>query len=91
MLAERGAGDDPEAVLGEARHGEVALDSAAPVQHLRVGDRPTSRATLLSHRRSRNVGRVPPTTSIFANEVSSKSAAVVTAGAMLGADAGDQS
>src|SRR5439155_378753 len=37
---EGGAGDDPEAVLGEARDGEVALDPTARVQHLRVGDLP---------------------------------------------------
>ena len=31
-------GDDPEAVFGEPGDGEVALDPAAAVQHLRVGD-----------------------------------------------------
>ena len=39
VLAERGAGDDPEAVLGQAGDREVALDPAAAVQHRRVGDR----------------------------------------------------
>ena len=38
MAAERRAGDDREAVLGEPRDGEVALDAAAAVEHLRVGD-----------------------------------------------------
>src|SRR4029453_8063156 len=38
VLAERGSCDDPEAVLGEARNGEVALDPAALIEHLRVGD-----------------------------------------------------
>jgi hypothetical protein len=36
--AERGAGDDPEAILLELRDREVALDPAAAVEHLRVGD-----------------------------------------------------
>ena len=40
VLAERGAGDDPEPILGEPRHREVALDPAALVEHLRVGDGP---------------------------------------------------
>ena len=39
VLAERRPGDDPEAILGEPRHGEVALDPATLVQHLRVRDR----------------------------------------------------
>ena len=37
VLAERGARHDPEAIAGQTRHGEVALDAAARVQHLRVG------------------------------------------------------
>ena len=36
---ERRAGDDAEAILRQPRHGEVALDPAPRVQHLRVGDR----------------------------------------------------
>ena len=36
--AEAGAGDDVEVVLGEPRHGEVALDAAARVEQLRVGE-----------------------------------------------------
>ena len=39
MLAERGAGDDPEPLVGEPRDREVALDPAARVQHRGVGDR----------------------------------------------------
>ena len=39
VLAEGRARDDPEALLAEPRDGEVALDPAAAVQHLRVGDR----------------------------------------------------
>ena len=39
VAAERRSGDDPEAVLGEARDREVALDPAALVQHRRVRDR----------------------------------------------------
>ena len=38
MLAEGGAGHDAEAVLGDAGDREVALDAAARVEHLRVGD-----------------------------------------------------
>src|SRR5262245_18523192 len=38
VAAERGARDDAEAVLGEARDGEVALDPAARVEHRRVCD-----------------------------------------------------
>ena len=38
VVAEGRAGDDREAILGEARDGEVALDPAAAVEHLRVGD-----------------------------------------------------
>ena len=38
MGAERGAGDDPEAVVLELGDREVALDAAAAVEHLRVGD-----------------------------------------------------
>ena len=37
--AERCPGDDAEAVFGKARDGEIALDSAALIEHLRVGDR----------------------------------------------------
>ena len=37
-VPERGAGDDPEAILLELRDREVALDPAAAVEHLRVGD-----------------------------------------------------
>ena len=40
VVAERGAGDDREALLLQPRDGEVALDPAAPVEHLRVGDLP---------------------------------------------------
>ena len=36
VLAEGGAGDDPERVLRQTGDGEVALDAAARVQHLRV-------------------------------------------------------
>src|SRR5688572_2756710 len=36
--AEGGPGDDLEAVLGEPRHREVALDAPALVEHLGVGD-----------------------------------------------------
>ncbi len=38
VVAEGGAGDDREALLAEAGDGEVALDAAAVVQHLGVGD-----------------------------------------------------
>ena len=38
VLAERGSGDDPEAILGESRHREVAFDPAFRVEHLRVRD-----------------------------------------------------
>ena len=37
---EGGARDDAEALVCQARDGEVALDPAALVQHLRVGDAP---------------------------------------------------
>jgi hypothetical protein len=40
VLAERGAGDDLKGLVGQARHGEVALDPAARVEHLGVGDAP---------------------------------------------------
>ena len=40
VVAEGGAGDDREALLGQPRDGEVALDPAARVEHLRVGDAP---------------------------------------------------
>ena len=46
VVAEGGAGDDEEPILAEARDGEVALDPAAPVEHLRVGD-PADRAVHL--------------------------------------------
>jgi hypothetical protein len=39
VLAEGGACDDPETILGEPRDGEVALNPAALVQHRRIGDR----------------------------------------------------
>ena len=39
VAAERRPGDDAKAILGEPRHGEVALDPAALVQHLGVRDR----------------------------------------------------
>src|SRR4051794_34640688 len=38
VVAEGGAGDDREALLAEAGDREVALDPAAAVQHLGVGD-----------------------------------------------------
>jgi hypothetical protein len=38
VLAECGARDDPEALLREPGDREVALDSAARVEHLAVGD-----------------------------------------------------
>ena len=37
--AERRAGHDPKAILGEPRDGEIALDPATLVEHLRIGDR----------------------------------------------------
>src|SRR5439155_27251980 len=40
MVAERRARDQPEAIFGEPGYGEIALDAAAPVQHLRVDDGP---------------------------------------------------
>jgi hypothetical protein len=40
VAAEAGARDDPEAVLRKPRDGQVRLDAATPVQHLRVGDAP---------------------------------------------------
>jgi hypothetical protein len=39
VLAEGGAGDDPEAVLRQPGDREVALDAAALVEHLRVSQR----------------------------------------------------
>ncbi len=38
VVAEGGARHDPEPVLRQAGNGEIALDPAAPVQHLGVGD-----------------------------------------------------
>src|SRR5436190_2248565 len=38
VVAEGRAGDDREAIAGEARDGEVTFDPAAAVEHLRVGD-----------------------------------------------------
>src|SRR3970282_1803583 len=38
VIAEGRAGHDQEALLGEARDGEVALDATSPVEHLRVDD-----------------------------------------------------
>ena len=82
-------GDDPEAVLGEPRDREVALDPAALVQHLRVGDRADVAARRGCRTGARGSRRAPgPTTSILANDVSSKSAARLAAGAVLGADRG---
>ena len=49
---------------------------------------PTSRATLLSQRCSRKSAAPAPETSIFANDVSSKSAAGLASGTVLGADRG---
>ncbi len=40
VLTERRPRHDPEAILGEARDGEVALDPAARIEHLRVGHLP---------------------------------------------------
>ena len=40
VVAEGGPGDDEEAVLLEPGHREVALDPAAPVEHLGVGHAP---------------------------------------------------
>ena len=40
VVAERRAGDDREQLLVQARDGEVALDAAARIEHLRVGDPP---------------------------------------------------
>ena len=40
VVAEGGAGHDREQLLLHARDGEVALDAAAGVEHLRVGDLP---------------------------------------------------
>ncbi len=39
VLPEGGAGDDAKPVLGRSGDGEVALDAAALVEHLRVGER----------------------------------------------------
>ena len=52
---------------------------------------PTSRATRFAHSRSRNSGASPPVISIFANDVSSKSAAVVRQATCSAPIAGDQS
>ena len=52
---------------------------------------PTSRATWLAHMRSRNSGASCPAISIFANEVSSNSAAVVRQATCSAPIAGDQS
>src|SRR5207237_6728690 len=38
VVAEGGAGDDEEPILAEPSHGEVALDPAVLVEHVRVGD-----------------------------------------------------
>ena len=38
--AEAGARDDEEAVGREARHGEIAFDAAARIEHLRIGHAP---------------------------------------------------
>ena len=40
VVAHRCSGHDPEPLLAQPGDGEVALDPASPVQHLRVGDRP---------------------------------------------------
>src|SRR5262249_6280007 len=40
VVAERGPGNDREALLVEARHGAIALDAAAAGEHLGVGDAP---------------------------------------------------
>ena len=52
---------------------------------------PTPRATRLAHMRSRNSGASSPAISIFANEVSSNSAAVVRQATCSAPIAGDQS
>ena len=39
VLAERGTGDDPKPVFGNAGDGEVAFDATAVVEHLRVCER----------------------------------------------------
>ena len=63
VLAERRAGDDPEALLTQPRDREVALDPASLVQHLRVRDPSdlagdTVRAQPLEERRSALPGDV---------------------------------
>jgi len=40
VVAERGSGHDLKQLFAQAADGEVALDPAPAVEHLRVGDRP---------------------------------------------------
>ena len=87
VVAEGGAGDDREALLAEPRDGEVALDPAAAVEHLRVGDLADARGRRGCRRGLRGSSAAPgPSISSLANEDSSKIATRLAGGAVLGAD-----
>ena len=72
VVAEGGAGDDREPLLLDARDREVALDPAAAVEHLRVGDRARPRARRGCRTAVRGTPPRPgPAISSLANEDSS--------------------
>ena len=61
VAADRAAGDDPEAVLAQARDRQVAHDPAARREHRGVDDRrPTGRSTSLAARRCRKASAPGP-------------------------------
>ena len=77
-------------LLLDARHGEVALDPAAAVEHLRVRDRADVAGDAVVAQRSRNSAAPGPATSSFANEDSSNSAARSRVARCSAPIAGDQ-
>ena len=67
----RRAGDDAEALLAEARDGDVGHDAAALVQELRVDDAPRAAVDVRVADALEQRGRPGPSTAILPNDVMS--------------------
>ena len=91
VVAERGAGDHPEPLLGEPGDGEVGLDAAAGVERLGVGEVADLAGHLVVAHPLEEARRRPArVTSILANDVSSNRPAAVRVATCSAIVAGDQ-
>src|ERR1700694_5030352 len=88
VLAESGAGDDSETLVGKSSDGEVALDPATLVEHLGVGQRPHAASYAIVCKTLQELGRAGTADRYLGEGCKIEACGGLATGARLGFDGG---